>query len=49
MHDLIRNLFEKTIEQQANRLAETREYDKKILKVIEKEDIEKSIKRMSVV
>lgn len=45
----IRNLFEKTIEQQANRLAETREYDKKILKVIEKEDIEKSIKRMSVV
>lgn len=43
----VRNLFEKTIEQQANRLAKTTEYNKKTLKVIVKEDIERCIERMS--
>lgn len=43
----VRNLFEKTIEQQANRLADVTEFDKRILKVIEKEDIIKGIERMS--
>lgn len=42
----VRNLFEKTIEQQANRLVEVTEYDKETLKLIEKEDILKSIEHM---
>ena len=43
----VRNLFEKTIEQQANRLVEVTEYNRSILKVIQKEDIIKGIERMS--
>ena len=43
----VRNLFEKIIEQQANRLAEIQEYNKCVLKVIEKEDVMKGIERLS--
>lgn len=43
----VRNLFEKTIEQQANRLAEAIDCDEETLKLIDKEDILKGIEHLS--
>lgn len=43
-----RNLFEKTIEQQANRLANAPEYSKETLKIINKEDIMNVIGLMAI-
>nr|WP_301332160.1 hypothetical protein [Segatella copri] len=42
----VRNLFEKAITQQANRLANIESCDKDMLKRIEEEDIIKSIQRI---
>ena len=42
----VRNLFEKAITQQANRLANIKSCDKDMLKRIEEEDIIKSIQRI---
>ena len=42
----VRNLFEKVITQQANRLANIESCDKDMLKRIEEEDIIKSIQRI---